>query len=48
MSVLLLDVFWLGFFFSSFQVKGLFAEDILTWECDTAKHLRPSLPRSVN
>lgn len=46
MSVLLLDVFWLVF--SSFQVRGLFAKDNLTWECDTAKHLQPSLPLSVN
>lgn len=39
---------YFGWFFSSFQVRGLFAKDTLTWECDTAKHLQPSLPRSVN
>lgn len=35
-------------FFPSFQARGSLARDGLTWECDAAKHLQPSLPGSVN
>lgn len=47
MSLLLLYPFWLVFF-SFLQGRGLFAKATLSWACDTAKHLAPSLSRSMN